>query len=119
MVYPEFGDALANAMLDENHAFIQSVLFGSDATFSALLSGTNTNISGAVAPIYGVASGAISLDPTQRAGLMTRAGFLTLTGSPTGSHPVKRGRRVFQRFLCGTLPPPPNNVPPPKPPAAG
>ena len=118
-VYPEFGDALATAMLDENHAFVTSVLFGGDATFNALLAGTSTKLSAAVAPIYGAAAGTTSLNPAQRAGLLTRAGFLTLTGSPTGSHPVKRGRRVFERILCGTLPPPPNNVPPAKPASAG
>jgi hypothetical protein len=119
-VYPEFGEPLANAMLDENRAFIQNVLFGGgDQSFKTLLTGTATNVSGAVAPIYGAQSGAMSLDPAQRAGLMTRVGFLTLTGSPTGSHPVKRGRKVYERFLCGTLPPPPNNVPPPKPASAG
>jgi len=119
MVYPQFNESLANAMLDENHAFISSVLFGATPTFSALLTGTNANVSAAVAPIYGAQSGAMSLDPTQRAGLMTRAGFLTVTGSPTGSHPVKRGRKVYERFLCGILPPPPNNVPPAKPASAG
>jgi Protein of unknown function (DUF1592)/Protein of unknown function (DUF1588)/Protein of unknown function (DUF1595)/Protein of unknown function (DUF1587)/Protein of unknown function (DUF1585) len=118
-VYPQFNESLANAMLDENHAFISSVLFGATPTYSALMTGTNANVSAAVAPIYGAQSGAMSLDPTQRAGLMTRAGFLTLTGSPTGSHPVKRGRKVYERFLCGVLPPPPNNVPPAKPPSAG
>ena len=118
-IYPEFGEPLANAMLDENHAFIQNVVFGADSTFTALMTGTATNLSAAVAPIYGGQSGALSLDPSQRAGLMTRAGFLTLTGSPTGSHPVKRGRKVYERFLCGVLPPPPNNVPPPKPASAG
>ena len=119
MIYPEFGEPLANAMLDENHAFVQSAVFGTDATFTALMTGTTTNLSNAIAPVYGAQSGAMSLDPTQRAGLMTRVGFLTVTGSPTGSHPVKRGRKVYERFLCGTLPPPPNNVPPTKPASAG
>jgi Protein of unknown function (DUF1592)/Protein of unknown function (DUF1588)/Protein of unknown function (DUF1595)/Protein of unknown function (DUF1587)/Protein of unknown function (DUF1585) len=118
-VYPEFGEPLANAMLDENHAFINNVLFHGDATFMSLMTGTASNVSAGLAPIYGAASGALSLDPAQRAGLMTRVGFLTLTGSPTGSHPVKRGRKVYERFLCGVLPPPPNNVPPAKPASAG
>jgi len=118
-VYPQFGEPLANAMLDENHAFISSVLFGATPTFSALLTGTNATLSAAVAPIYGAQAGAMSLDPSQRSGLLTRAGFLTLTGSPTGSHPVKRGRKVYERLLCGVLPPPPNNVPPTKPASAG
>jgi hypothetical protein len=60
-----------------------------------------------------------SLDPTQRAGILTQSGFLTLTGASDGSNPVKRGRKVYERFLCQTLPPPPNNVPPPKPPTPG
>jgi len=118
-VYPQFGEPLANAMLDENHAFISSVLFGATPTFTALLTGTNATVSAAVAPIYGAQAGAMSLDPSQRSGLLTRAGFLTLTGSPTGSHPVKRGRKVYERLLCGVLPPPPNNVPPTKPASAG
>jgi hypothetical protein len=59
------------------------------------------------------------LDTTQRSGLLTRAGFLTVTGATDGSHPVKRGRRVYERFLCGELPPPPPVVPPAKPPSAG
>ncbi len=118
-VYPEFGEPLANAMLDENHAFVQNVVFGADATFTALMTGTATNLSSAVAPLYGAQSGAMSLDPSQRSGLMTRVGFLTVTGSTTGSHPVKRGRKVYERFLCGVLPPPPNNVPPTKPASAG
>jgi hypothetical protein len=119
MIYPEFGEPLANAMLDENHAFVQNVLAGADPTFTALMTGTASNLSSAIAPIYGGQSGAMSLDPAQRAGLLTRVGFLTVTGSPTGSHPVKRGRTVYERFLCGSLPPPPNNVPPTKPASAG
>ena len=59
------------------------------------------------------------LDGAQRAGLLTRAGFLTVTGAADGSHPVKRGRRVYERFLCGELPPPPADVPPAKPASAG
>ncbi|HVY30221.1 MAG TPA: DUF1592 domain-containing protein [Polyangiaceae bacterium] len=118
-IYPEFNEGLANAMLDENRAFIQSVLFGGDQSFKTLLLGTATDLSSTVAPIYGGQSGAMSLDASQRAGLLTRAGFLTLTGSPTGSNPVKRGRKVYERLLCGTLPPPPNNVPPTKPASAG
>jgi hypothetical protein len=59
------------------------------------------------------------LDPTQRAGLLTRAGFLAVTSNPDQSSSVKRGRRIYERFLCGELPPPPNNVPAAKSPSAG
>jgi hypothetical protein len=118
-IYPEYSEAVANAMLDENRAFINAVLFAGDKSFATLMTGTSSNVPASLASVYGAQSGAMSLDPSQRAGLMTRAGFLTVTGSPTGSHPVKRGRKVFERFLCGVLPPPPNNVPTPKPASAG
>jgi len=45
--------------------------------------------------------------------------FLTLAGSPDGSNPVKRGKAVYTKLLCGVLPPPPPNVPPAKPATAG
>jgi hypothetical protein len=118
-LYPEFGEPLATAMLEENHSFIGSVLFGGDGTFTSLMTGTSTKVPGDLAALYGAQSGATSLNPGERAGLMTRVGFLTVTGSPTGSHPVKRGRKVYERFLCGVLPPPPNNVPPTKPASEG
>jgi hypothetical protein len=59
------------------------------------------------------------LDPMQRAGLLTQGSFLALTGSPDGSNPVRRGKFVFTKLLCQTLPPPPANVPPPAPASAG
>ena len=55
---------------------------------------------------------ATATDPLKRAGLLTRAGFLTVTGATDGSNPVKRGRRVYERLLCGVLPAPPKDVPP-------
>jgi hypothetical protein len=59
------------------------------------------------------------LSSDQRAGLLTQAAFLTVTGATDGSHPVKRGKKIFERLLCGELPPPPADVPPPKPASEG
>ena len=59
------------------------------------------------------------LDPTQRAGLLTQGSFLALTGNADGSNPVRRGKFVYTKLLCHTLPPPPANVPPPAPASAG
>jgi hypothetical protein len=118
-VYPEFSADLANSMLDENHSFVAGVLFGGDGSFRSLLTGSSATLPSLLGPIYGASAGQVALNPAQRSGLFTRAGFLTLTGSTTGSHPAKRGRKVFERILCGTLPPPPPNVPPAKPASAG
>jgi len=42
-----------------------------------------------------------------------------MTGSPDGSNPVKRGKAIYTKLMCGDLPPPPPNVPAPKPASQG
>ena len=55
------------------------------------------------------------LNQGQRSGFLTQAAFLSLTGAADGSHPVRRGKAVYQKLLCRDLPPPPANVQPAKP----
>jgi hypothetical protein len=92
---------------------------------SSLLTGGYSFVNDALAPIYGLPPPGstnmqkTTLPPTQRAGLLTQAGLLTVTGSTNGSHPVKRGRRVLERLLCGVMGRPPPVVPPPLPASAG
>jgi Protein of unknown function (DUF1592)/Protein of unknown function (DUF1588)/Protein of unknown function (DUF1595)/Protein of unknown function (DUF1587)/Protein of unknown function (DUF1585) len=124
MVYPEWNDALKAAMTAELKSFISNVVFDGDGRFTSLLMGTNSYVNQPLAAVYGVrgitgtAMTPAMLDANQRAGLLTRAGFLAVTGATNGSHPIKRGHKINERLLCGTLPPPPNNVPPAKPPTA-
>jgi hypothetical protein len=124
MVYPEWNDALKAAMTGELRSFISNVVFDGDGRFTSLLMGTNSYVNQPLAAIYGVKGitgtnmTPTMLDGNQRAGLLTRAGFLAVTGATNGSHPIKRGHKIHERLLCLTLPPPPNNVPPAKPPTA-
>jgi hypothetical protein len=123
-IYPEFKDDLKAAMISELDSFIASVSTG-DGKLSSLLTATNTFVNQPLAALYGVSGVTgttmkpMNLDANQRAGLLTRAGFLTVTGATDGSHPVKRGRRIYERLLCGQLPAPPNDVPPAAPASAG
>jgi hypothetical protein len=125
MVYPEWQDNLKNAMDAEVRSFLTSVVFEGDGKFSSLLTATNSFVNAPLASLYGAAGVTgtemkpMLLDGAQRAGILTRAGFLTVTGAADGSHPVKRGRRVYERFLCGELPPPPADVQPAMPASAG
>ena len=117
-LYPEFKDDLKAAMTEETRSFIASVVFDGDKSLGSLLTATTSFVNEPLAKVYGLTgvTGAAlkpaTLDQDERAGLLTRAGFLTVTGATDGSHPVKRGRRVFERMLCGELPPPPPVVPP-------
>jgi hypothetical protein len=123
--YPEFKDDLKAAMLAEARTFVSNVVFDGDGKLGTLLTAGFSFLNQPLAPVYGI-SGAqgmelkqTNLDPNQRAGLLTQAAFLTVTGATDGSHPVKRGKKVFERLLCGELPPPPADVPPPKPASEG
>jgi hypothetical protein len=123
-VYKTYTAATQQALLDETNAFVQNVSFGGDGRLATLLGAPYSYLNAALAPLYGAsATGAAmtktDLDPTQRAGLLTQGSFLALTGSPDGSNPVRRGKFVFTKLLCQTLPPPPANVPPPAPASAG
>jgi hypothetical protein len=125
MVYPEFKDDLKAAMQDETNAFVSNVVFDGDGLLPTLLTASYSFVSKPAAAVYGL-NGVLGatvtrtdLNPQQRSGLLTQLGFLTLTGATDGSHPVKRGRKVYERLLCGVLPPPPANVPAPKPASAG
>jgi hypothetical protein len=122
--YPQWNDAMKADMMSEAQTFVKSVVFGGDGTLDTLLTANYSFVDQTLGPIYGVSSASTTLaqtplDPSQRAGILTQSGLLAVTGSTTGSHPVKRGREIYERFMCGVIPPPPNNVPPPDPPTAG
>jgi hypothetical protein len=120
MVYPQFKDDLKAAMLDEARSFVGSVVFDGDSLLTTVLTAGFSFVNQPLAGVYGVkgVTGAalkqMPLDAAQRAGLLTQTAFLTVTGATDGSHPVKRGKKLFENLLCGELPPPPAEVPPPK-----
>jgi hypothetical protein len=122
--YPQYDDALRAAMIGETTAFVRDVVFAGDGRWGTLLGAPYSFVNQALGGLYGVAMSGTGLqradlDPRQRGGFLTEASFLTLTGSVDGSHPVRRGKAVFEKLLCGELPPPPANVPPAKPASAG
>jgi len=122
--YPDYNDALKSALVDRTDTFARSVLFDGGGKLETLLSADYTFSNQALAKVYddkgtGTTLGKAMLDTSQRLGLLTEPAFLTLAGSPDGSNPVKRGKAVYTKLMCGTLPPPPPNVPPAKPASAG
>ena len=122
--YADYSDALKASLLDETNAFVQSVLFDGGGRLETLLSANYTFSNQALSSVYktGASGSTLSktpLDTSQRLGILTEPAFLALTGSPDGSNPVKRGKAVYLKLLCGDLPPPPPNVPAAKPASEG
>jgi hypothetical protein len=123
-VYKTYTTATQQAMIDETSAFVQNVAFGGDGRLATFLGAPYSFLNSTIAPLYGatVSGSAMtktSLDPMQRAGLLTQGAFLALTGSADTSNPVRRGKFVYTKLLCNQMPPPPANVPPPAPASAG
>ena len=123
-IYPMWNQDLATAMETEFRSFAVSNVLGT-GLLSDLLTGTKSSVNQALAAVYGVSgvSGtspkAVTLSGDQRGGLLTLAGFLTVTGAADGSSPVRRGHAIYSRLMCGKLPNPPANVPPVQPPTPG
>ncbi len=53
----------------------------------------------------------VDVDPTQRSGVLTQAGILTMTSTPKATHLIRRGVWVASALLCAEPPPPPANIP--------
>jgi hypothetical protein len=124
MLYPMWNQDLAAAMETEFRTFGTTAVLGS-GLFADLLTGNKSSVNQALAAVYGVSGitgttpKAVTFDAGQRAGILTLAGFLTVTGASNGSSPVRRGHAIWTRLLCSTVADPPGNVPPPQPPMAG
>jgi hypothetical protein len=115
---PLYSAALKAALQTEADLFIDDWATAPDgARLDTLLTTPSTFVNAVNAPIYGVkASGdtftKVSLDGTQRAGLLTLAGFLGSTSHVAETSPVLRGKVILEKFLCREPPPPPPMVPP-------
>ena len=109
--YPEF-EALRLDMIAETERFALSVFRDGDARLQTLLTSNESFVSPELAAFYGFTGtvppdGRVELDPTQRAGILTHAGFLTAHTSDPKTAAVHIGRAVREHFLCQTLPNPP------------
>lgn len=92
-------------------------LLRTDAPVSELLTADYTFLTPSLADHYGLdvdASGTgytqVSLEGTERRGVLTHASVLTVTSNPTRTSPVKRGKWVLEQLMCIPPPPPPPGV---------
>jgi hypothetical protein len=116
-LYQMFDDLKA-PMLAEFKAFGLNVLVDGTGRFDDLLSSTTSFVNQSLAPVYGLngVSGSmpskVMLNSAQRGGLLTLSGFMANFGSADEANPIRRGRIVYTRLMCGVVAAPPNGVPP-------
>jgi hypothetical protein len=124
--YPQWNDALAQALRTEADKMVEHTIFDDDGTLRTLLTTTATRVNGALANLYGVAPPAndwdlVQLPGEQRAGILTQGAFLTSRAHAVHPSPVLRGVFILDRLLCMSPPPPSgdvNTTPPESDPAA-
>jgi hypothetical protein len=108
---------VAAAMLNETSRFSDHVVRSGDGLLETLLTGSFSFPEGPLFETYGVTEPAgfvpgmrVELDPTERGGLLTQAGFLVKHYRGALPSPVHRGITVRENVLCQPIDPPPVDV---------
>jgi hypothetical protein len=116
-LFPGFDAVLRQSLRREVEMFMDHVMFEKDGSLEELFSGTHAYVNAPLAKLYGVtgpktadAWAWVDLDPNQRAGMLTRAGFLAVHASQNITSPIRRGVYMLKEVLCVAVPSPPANV---------
>lgn len=106
--------ALAQAMHAETEQLVSSVLWQKTGTLSELLTTREASVTPELALLYGVpapaAGASVQLPAAQRAGLLTRAGFMAARAEAESTSVVFRGLMVARGLLCVDTPSPPASI---------
>jgi len=105
--------ALAPTLKQEARSFFEEAVVNGQGGIVALLTEPVAFVNAQTAQFYGLsgivgdALQKVELDPGQRSGLLTQAGFLTKNATRKTSDPVHRGLVVLRQLLCDEPDPPP------------
>ncbi len=114
--FPDFDEDLRAAMAEETERFFDCIMredrsvlefIGADYTFLNERLARHYGIKGVTGKDFQL----VRLQNGERGGLLTQAGILTVTSTPTRTSPVKRGKWVLENILGAPPPPPPPDVP--------
>lgn len=115
-LYEGFDASVSSAMLAETQEFIRHVILEMEGDYRTLMTAPVGFVNDKLAPIYGVEGSFTSelvetpLDPAERAGLLTQAGFLSSHAFFDKTSPIHRGVFIQRQILCADLPDPPANI---------
>lgn len=122
--FPLWSNDMREAMIAENAAVVDAIIWGDSPTLATLLTEPLGLPQGPLADLYGMSPSqtAVALPADQqRSGVLTLPGFLAVQAHPDQTSPVLRGKFVRSKLMCTPPPPPPPeaNITPPDPAAGG
>jgi len=108
--------AVQTALRASFDAQVDDALWAPTGALKALLGGTQAYVNATLAPIFGVTATGNALtkaavDPAQRTGIVTHPALMAIYATNAESHPIKRGRFVWEQLLCQPFPDPPATTP--------
>ncbi|MEQ9409379.1 MAG: DUF1592 domain-containing protein [Fuerstiella sp.] len=115
-VFGKFDKDLKHDMRTETELLFKTVM-QEDRSVEDLLSADFTFVNERLAAHYGLEGiegdefQRVSLNGSNRSGVLTHASILTLTSNPGRTSPVKRGKWIMENIFGEAPPPPPPNVP--------
>ena len=114
--FPNWDDALKQAMRDETHLVFQEFL-QTQTDFLGFFDAKFTYLNDRLAQHYGLPAPGSSTpvrimlpQTSQRGGIFTHGSILTATSQPRRTSPVKRGKWALDQILCIDIQPPPAGV---------
>ncbi len=115
-LFPAFDSSLRSAFKTESQMLFREVAFNG-LPADQLLTATFTFVNDRLAKFYGLPTTGSSdfrrvdlSGSTQRRGILTEGGLLTINAHGDRTSPVKRGKFVLNELLCQDVPPPPPSV---------
>jgi len=116
-MFPAFNVAMVPELQAEAQQFFDYITFTLGGTFQDLITKPVAFVNKDLAPIYGLDPTQFTttltltnLDPTQRAGVFTHAGFLASYSSYNRTSPILRGAFLEKQILCRQIGSPPPNA---------
>lgn len=116
--FPDVGASFSDSLLGETRAFIEGEMFERNGGLVDFLTSNRGYVNSDLASIYGLDGTfgadfeAVDLDPTQRSGVFTQAGFLATNATSVDPDPIHRGVFLAKRINCITIAAPPDDIPP-------
>lgn len=103
--YPGYTAQLRAAMREESDRFTEKVMVDGSHSFAEMLTSRASFVNAPLAKLYGVAAPAsgwqeVELPESERAGILTRAGFLASRAHKFSGSPPLRAVFVMRRLLC-------------------